>query len=171
MNRATAAATGLVLLALHVALGSLLPPGAAEWLPDPLVWLACVPVLFGTAAEALTVAWVLGAARDCVLPDPLGLHACAFAVAAWPAWELRQGFDVRRPSARAITAAVLAAGYALGCCVGRAIAGDAALAEALRRTVLPVAVTAALAPLALRPLLALPGLRAWERRTRFLGVV
>lgn len=169
MNQAAVAGTGLVLLALHVALGTLLPPGAAEWLPDPLVWLACVPVLFGTAAEALTVAWVLGAARDCVLPDPLGLHACAFALAAWPAWELRQGFDVRRPSARAITAGLVAACYAVGLCVGRAVAGDAAIGEALRRAVLPVAVTSALAPVALRGLLALPGLSAWERRTRFLG--
>lgn len=169
MSRAAACGTGFVLLVLHVAAGALLGPGAAEWLPDPLVWLVCLPVLFGSAAEALTVAWVLGAARDCVLPDPLGLHSLAFAVAAWPAWELRQGFDVRRPSARAITAGVLATVYGLGLSVGRAVAGDAALAEALRRAVLPVAVTAALAPGAARALLALPFLRAWERRTRFLG--
>jgi rod shape-determining protein MreD len=169
MNQLLVAAIGCALLALHVAVGALLGPGASEWLPDPLVWLACIPVCFGTAAEALTVAWMLGCARDLVLPDPLGLHSLAFACAAWPAWHARRGFDVRQPSARAIAAGLLAAAYALGLAAGRAATGDAALGEALRRTVLPVAVTAALAPGALRALLALPVLRAWERRTRFLG--
>ena len=165
------AMAGIGLLVVHLAVGALGGPDAAAWLPDPFIWLLLFPVLWGSAAEAITAAWLLGLLRDLVHPDPFGLHSLMLGCAAFPAWQLRHGFDVERPSARILTAAALACTYAAGLATVRWWMGDAGLGEAAWRALLPIAVTAAAAPWAVRGLRQLGFLAQLQKRKRFLGVV
>ena len=79
------AMAGSGLLVVHLAVGALGGPDAAAWLPDPFIWLLLFPVLWGSAAEAVTAAWLLGLLRDLVHPDPFGLHSLMLGCAAFPA--------------------------------------------------------------------------------------
>jgi rod shape-determining protein MreD len=162
---------GVLGVGLQMLIAALFGADAAAWMPDPLVWLVLVPILWGPAPDAAGAAWAVGLMRDLVLPDPLGLHSLMLGLAAIPAWQLRHGFDARRPSARVITAVAVTTIYALGCAGMRCYLGEAGLAEAARAALLPVLSTAALASPAVNVLLKVPSLGALERRGKFLGAV
>lgn len=160
---------GVLGVGLQMLIAALFGAEAAAWMPDPLIWLVLIPVLWGPAPDAAGAAWAVGLMRDLVLPDPLGLHSLMLGAAVIPAWQLRHGFDARRPSARIITAAAIAAIYAVGCAGVRCYLGEAGLMEAAQAALLPVLSTAALASPAVNVLLKIPSLGALEKRSKFLG--
>jgi rod shape-determining protein MreD len=160
---------GVAGVGLQMLIAAVFGGAAAAWMPDPLIWLVLIPVLWGPAPDAAGAAWAVGLMRDLVLPDPLGLHSLMLGAAVIPAWQLRHGFDAKRPSARIITAATIAAIYALGCAGMRCYLGEAGLLEASKAALLPVLSTAALASPAVSVLCKIPSLGALERRSKFAG--